>query len=297
MKNLPTVAAVVVTRNRIDMLRETLQSIRQDTYPIREIVVSDDSADDRTRTMLAAEFPGVFYTQGPRRGISANRNHGIRQVEADYILLSDDDMVVDGHFVERAMELVVQERAEMVFTGTSDFGETIFPNTFDFLGFASKPYQLNQRYNTANQQCFIVSKQLALTLQYDEIIASYGYEEMDYAYRVAAANHRLDCVRSCVNIHLAPNRDQPFRAEQDACRLYVTYKRYAYVDHRPLKALVFLVVAVPHHLCACVRRAGVRNGTSQWWANLGLASDMLRKFVTSLEGNAMPAPSPRGGRG
>ena len=275
MTNSPNVAAVIVTRNRIDMLRQTLESIQQGTYPIHEIIVSDDSSDDATAIMLAAEFPEVRRIVGPRRGISANRNRGMGVVKADYILLSDDDMIVAPRFVELAMEQILNAGAEMVFTGTSDYDEAIFPNTFDFLGFASKPYPPGAPWNTANQQCFVISKKLALEMPYDEIIASYGYEEMDYAYRVNAAGHRIGCVDSLANIHLAPNADKPFRFEQDGCRLYVTYKRIAYVDHRPFKGLLYLIIALPHHLLASIRSVGFRKGWSQAFYNFRSTFRML----------------------
>jgi glycosyltransferase involved in cell wall biosynthesis len=281
---LPPVAAVIVTRNRIDMLRKTLQSIGQSSYSIDEIIVSDDSLDNDTAAMLKKEFPGVIRIEGPRRGISANRNLGMSRVKSPYILLTDDDMLVDPLFVKLAIMQIVESGADLVFTGTTEYGKVIFPNTLDFLGFASKPYQAGVPYNTANQQCFILSRKLATELPYDEIITSYGYEEMDYGYRVTAAGYRIACVASCSNIHLAPNRDQPFRFEQDACRLYATYKRFAYVDRRPLSALAFLLIAVPHHLLARVRRAGFKTGAYEAISNFRLAARMLKKYLRQSKG-------------
>ncbi len=274
---MATVAAVVVTRNRIDLLRRTLQSMRESTYPISEMIVSDDSSTDETAEMLAAEFPEVTRIEGPRRGISANRNRGMSVVRSDYILLSDDDMLVDPEFVGRAVLDMENPKVGIVFCATSDSGRLIIPNTFNFLGFSQKRYKPGMAYRTANQQCFMLTRTLARQLPYDEIIEAYGYEEMDFAYRVAAAGFEIHFLPDCAQIHLAPNADQPDRPEKHACRIYVTYKRLAYVDRRPLKSLLFLAIALPHHLAASIRRSGWR-GIPEAFAHFRLAARMLRNY-------------------
>ena len=279
----PQVSAVIVTRHRVAILRETLLSFRQSTYPIHEVIVSDDSVDDATARMLAEEFPEVIRTAGPRRGISANRNHGMSPVKGDYILLSDDDMVLDPRFIELALRQVTQDHHDLVFTGSSEGEGVMFPNTLGFLGFCDKLYRPGEAYITANQQCFLLSKRLALAVPYDEVIAAYGYEEMDYSYRVAASGYTIGCVTSCTNIHLAPGKGAAYRYEQDACRLYVTVKRYGYVDRRPLKALAFAFVAIPHHFLTSIRRAGLRKGVAESLSNVIMARRMLREFAGKMK--------------
>jgi len=274
-----SVGSVIVTRNRPAMLRQTLASIKESSYPINEIIVSDDSSNGDTAAMLAEEFPDAIRVAGPQRGISANRNKGVSVASTEYILLSDDDIVIDPQFVDLAVQEVRNSNASLVFAAICDNGRDILPNTFDFLGFSSRPYSSGSRYNTANQQCFLISRKLLQVIPYDEVIETYGYEEMDFAYRIAATGARIACVPLCSNLHLAPNFDNP-RPEKDASRLYVTFKRFAYVDKRPLIAFAFLCVAVPHHVIACVRRRGPV-GLRQAFEHLQLAARMLRRFQQS----------------
>ncbi len=283
MRPATTVAAVVVTRNRIGLLRKTLQSIRESSYPLSEIIVSDDSSTSETAEMLAAEFPEARRIEGPRRGISANRNRGMSFVKSEHILLSDDDMLVDPDFVGMAVQEMHNPKVGIVFCATSDNGHLILPNTFNLLGFSQKPYMPGMAYRTANQQCFMLSRKLAWEMPYDEIIEAYGYEEMDFAYRAAAAGFEIRCLSNAAHIHLAPNADQPVRLEKDACRLYVTYKRLAYVDRKPLKSILFLALALPHHIAASVRRSGWR-GIGEAFAHFRLAGRMLREYRKTLAG-------------
>ena len=281
---MPTVGAVIVTRNRIPLLRQTLKSIQESHYPVSEIIVSDDSTTDETAKMLLAEFPQVTHIAGPKRGISANRNCGMSVAKSDFILLSDDDMLIDPDFVGLGVQKALTSNASIVFTAISDDGKHILPNTLGFLGFSNKPYTLGRAYNTANQQCFLVTRSLVEKMVYDEVIEIYGYEEMDFAYRVAEAGYRIDCVRNCANVHLAPQSGPP-RHEKDASRIYVTYKRLAYVDRNPLMALVFVVIALPHHLIGSVRRHGLK-GAMQALSHFALAFQMLLRYRKQLDNTA-----------
>jgi len=274
-----TVTAVIVTRNRIPLLRRTLDSIRESQYKVSEIIVSDDSTNWDTQQMLAREYPEVTWIEGPRRGISANRNRGMSVAHSDYILLSDDDILVDHSFIGLAVQKAEETRASLIFAAIDDAGHHILPNSLGFLGFSNKPYKAGSRYSTANQQCFIVSRALIQQMGYDEVIEIYGYEEMDFAYRVAAHDHKIECVSSCANIHLAPQAG-PGRHEKDASRLYVTFKRLAYVDRRRLTAWLFLLVALPHHAMSCMRRDGF-TGIKQALVHFQLANQMLRRYRSS----------------
>ncbi len=279
-RRLSTVAAVIVTRNRIPLLRRTLDSIRESRYKVAEIIVSDDSTNRDTQRMLAEEYPEVLWLEGPRRGISANRNHGMSATHSDYILITDDDIHVDSSFIGLAVQKAEETKASLVFAAIDDEGRHILPNNLGFLGFSNKPYKFGSRYRTANQQCFIVSRALIQQMKYDEVIEAYGYEEMDFAYRVTANNHQIECVPSCVNVHLAP-QSGPGKREKDACRLYVTYKRLAYVDRRMFTAWLFILVALPHHVMTCLRRDGF-SGFKQALSNFLLANQMLKRYRSNV---------------
>jgi hypothetical protein len=186
-------------------------------------------------------------------------------------------MLVAPDFLESAVQQI-HDGCDMAFAGVGEYGDVVYPNALGFLGFADKTYQTGETYHSSNQQCMLLSKTLAMNVRFDEYIEAYGYEEMDHSYRVAAAGYKIGCVSSCTNLHLAPTRHLPFRCEQDANRLYVTYKRYAYIEHRALKAFFYLLLAVPHNLLANVRRAGMKRGLTDSISNFYLAWRTLAKF-------------------
>jgi rhamnopyranosyl-N-acetylglucosaminyl-diphospho-decaprenol beta-1,3/1,4-galactofuranosyltransferase len=86
---------VVVTRNRSDVLSETLKAIRAQELVPDSVLVVDNDSQDRTAAMLAAEFPEVGYFRLPENlGFGAGLAAGMRQAAAsgcDYFWLLDDD--------------------------------------------------------------------------------------------------------------------------------------------------------------------------------------------------------------
>jgi rhamnopyranosyl-N-acetylglucosaminyl-diphospho-decaprenol beta-1,3/1,4-galactofuranosyltransferase len=91
----PRVAAVVVTRNRCQVLRETLLAIRRQEWPPASVLVVDNDSDDDTAAMLAAEFPEAGYLRLPENlGFGAGLAAGMRRAAGeavDYFWLLDDD--------------------------------------------------------------------------------------------------------------------------------------------------------------------------------------------------------------
>jgi rhamnopyranosyl-N-acetylglucosaminyl-diphospho-decaprenol beta-1,3/1,4-galactofuranosyltransferase len=90
----PRVAAVVVTRNRSDILRETLRAVRRQEFPPTGVLVVDNCSEDGTEAMLRAEFPEVGYLRLPENlGFGAGLAAGMEQAASgcDYFWLLDDD--------------------------------------------------------------------------------------------------------------------------------------------------------------------------------------------------------------
>jgi hypothetical protein len=79
----------------------------------------------------------------------------------------------------------------LFFPRIDEHGWTYTPNGLDFLGFCTRPYADSEPYHTANSQCLILSSEVTRTILFDEIVSLYGYEEYDFAYRVAAAGFAI----------------------------------------------------------------------------------------------------------
>jgi rhamnopyranosyl-N-acetylglucosaminyl-diphospho-decaprenol beta-1,3/1,4-galactofuranosyltransferase len=61
----PTISAVIPNWHRKNDLREALLAIKDQTYPVSEIIVVDNNSQDGTREMMEEEFPEVLFIQSP----------------------------------------------------------------------------------------------------------------------------------------------------------------------------------------------------------------------------------------
>ncbi len=89
-------AVVVCSRERADMLAQSLASIVAATPGDVEILVVD-SASTTTATREVAESAGVRYVRSDVKGLSIARNLGLESTEREVVLYTDDDCrAVDG---------------------------------------------------------------------------------------------------------------------------------------------------------------------------------------------------------
>jgi GT2 family glycosyltransferase len=91
----PVLSVVVPTCNRPELLHLCLEAVTRSIVvagvPQVEIIVTDDSGDDRTRDLIASTYPQTRWVRGPRRGPAANRNAGTAAARGCWILFTDDD--------------------------------------------------------------------------------------------------------------------------------------------------------------------------------------------------------------
>lgn len=96
----PLVSVVIPTLNSGRFLKETLQSLRQQSYPEVEIIVVDNYSTDNTRD-IAASFGATVYLIGPER--AAQDNYGIRKANGEFVYLTGSDMIIERDYIEQAV--------------------------------------------------------------------------------------------------------------------------------------------------------------------------------------------------
>lgn len=92
---------LICTRDRADLLAETLESLRglEDPGVPYDVVVVDNGSRDRTREAVEAAARSspapLVYVHEPRGGLSVARNTGIAAAAGEWIAFTDDDVLVD----------------------------------------------------------------------------------------------------------------------------------------------------------------------------------------------------------
>jgi glycosyltransferase involved in cell wall biosynthesis len=99
----PPVSVVVATRDRAAVLEACLDRLLALDYPDYEVLVVDnDPSTDATAELvasLAAVHPTLRYLREDRRGLGAAHNQGIAEAHGEIIAFTDDDVVVDQHWL------------------------------------------------------------------------------------------------------------------------------------------------------------------------------------------------------
>ncbi|MFC1575198.1 glycosyltransferase [Gemmatimonadota bacterium] len=92
MAELPLVSIVIPAYNAAAFLRETLDSVFQQTYDSIEVVLVDDGSTDSTAEVVREYGSGaVRYLSQENQGVSVARNRGLKEVRGEYVCFLDAD--------------------------------------------------------------------------------------------------------------------------------------------------------------------------------------------------------------
>jgi GT2 family glycosyltransferase len=103
----PSVTVVVATRDRTASLARCLDSLLAVDYPRYQIVVVDNAPSNAdTADLIAALYAdrGVDYVREDRRGLATAHNRGIQVATGEILAFTDDDVVVDRHWLSAIAE-------------------------------------------------------------------------------------------------------------------------------------------------------------------------------------------------
>lgn len=122
------VSIVIPTHNSIGTLRACLESVKNQNYPLQEVIVADNFSEDETID-IAREFGTMVVERCGKPGNPAStRNVGIVKSSGKYVLLLDSDEVLAEDAVQNCVRLFEKENLGMVkiplvFVGTNFWGK------------------------------------------------------------------------------------------------------------------------------------------------------------------------------
>jgi GT2 family glycosyltransferase len=99
------VSVVVPTRDRADLVGETIDGLLAQTHPAAEIIVVDDGSTDDTASVVKGFDAPVRYHRVERVGPSAARNAGVSLSRSPWIAFCDSDDVWLPTKLERQLRL------------------------------------------------------------------------------------------------------------------------------------------------------------------------------------------------
>jgi glycosyltransferase involved in cell wall biosynthesis len=138
------VSVVIPAFNAAPFIRRTIDSALGQAASDLEVIVVDDGSTDGTADLVSAIGSAVRLAGGPRRGVSAARNEGVRLARGRYIAFMDHDDLWEPGKVRRQMDLLdADPRVALVFTQARMEREGRVLETFPVLpgAFLEKAYE------------------------------------------------------------------------------------------------------------------------------------------------------------
>jgi glycosyltransferase involved in cell wall biosynthesis len=95
MENLPTISVVIPCWNAEKWIARAIQSVLDQDYPHKEVIVIDDGSTDGSLDIIKSFGDRIRWETGPNHGASTARNIGLRSAQAPLVLFLDADDYLD----------------------------------------------------------------------------------------------------------------------------------------------------------------------------------------------------------
>lgn len=102
--NQPQVSVIIPNYNYANYLRETIDSVLNQTYVNIEIIVVDDGSKDGSKKILESYGRKIKVIFQKNQGVSAARNNGIAESKGEYVAFLDADDVWLPKKIEKQIE-------------------------------------------------------------------------------------------------------------------------------------------------------------------------------------------------
>lgn len=169
-KENPLVSVIVRTCGRPSVLRETLISLRKQTYDNLEIVVVEDGMDV-SRKMIQEEFGDLnirYHATGEKVGRSKAGNTAMEMAKGEYLNFLDDDDLFYADHVEILVELIQKTGLKAAYATAFETPVEVLsrePYKYvikDYLGIHKQPFDkiMLCHHNYIPIQCIMFSKDL-----------------------------------------------------------------------------------------------------------------------------------------
>ena len=105
---------LIATLNRPKLLSECVQSLLEQSYDDFEIIIIDQSDEDKKSSELYKIDARIKYIHIRQRGLSHARNIGIEKCNGDYVCLIDDDGIYEIDYLEKMRKIICELKPTII---------------------------------------------------------------------------------------------------------------------------------------------------------------------------------------
>jgi glycosyltransferase involved in cell wall biosynthesis len=133
----PLISVIICTRDRGEMVVSTVRSVLLNRYPDFELIIIDQSYDDRTKRSLEhlSEDLRIRYIRSATEGAASARNIGVQNAQGEIIAFTDDDCEVMPDWINELVRAFQSDQKVgivlgKVLAGPHDSSEGFIPAYF-----------------------------------------------------------------------------------------------------------------------------------------------------------------------
>lgn len=210
------VSIVILTFNQLDKTRDCIDSIRNHTPELHEIIFIDNGSTDGTvawlRELCAGNETCTLIENGENRGFAAGCNQGIEAAAGEYVLLLNNDVVVTRNWLGGLLEClratpdsgIVGPMTNNI-SGVQQVPDVRYSSGAELDAFAEEFRKKNRHQRIAFRRivgfCMLFRKSLTDEIGLlDEMFGTGNFEDDDLCLRAAIAGYR-NVIAGYVFIH------------------------------------------------------------------------------------------------
>ena len=274
------VVAIVLNRNRSDLLGECLLRLQGQSHPPAAVILVDDASTDDSIRTAKKMWPGVRVVEMPEpSGVIAARNAGLacamRDVAADFLCFLDNDAFLAptalAEMVAAAQDPAIGMVTPKAFRSTatrclaSAGGMTVnlYLGVFRDVGTGETDvgqYDAPADVSACAGFAFLLRAEAARRAgDFDAGLKRYGWEDVDYSLRVAGMGYRLRYAPKAEVEHRGGHAGRGVVAAYEYWKirnLFILMRRHA----GPLQWACFLTVLPPRCVFAILRLLWAKTG-------------------------------------
>ena len=264
MKKQPKVSVITVNYNQEQVTCDMLQSLRNVTWPNVEVFVVDN-ASSRDCGIIKELYPEVILIKSEvNLGFAGGNNLAIKQATGDYILLLNNDTIVEPGFLEPLLETFVKHpeagivSPKIVFyysdnlvqyAGTNPISAvTCRGETIGYMQKNDARFDVERETHLSHGACMMVSREALNKVGLMDENYFMFYEEYDYCERVRQAGFKIFYNGHSSILHkqsISIGKNSPIKSYyMTRNRLYFSRKNFTGISR--LSAVLYnYVIAMP----------------------------------------------------
>jgi GT2 family glycosyltransferase len=217
-QHYPLVSIVSVNYNGSEDTCEFIESLTKITYPNIEIIIIDNASPADNPKIIKQRFPSVIlYESIINYGFAGGNNQGIMRARGEYVLLLNNDTIVDKGFLEPLVDKLESDKT--IGAVSSKLRYYYDRNIIQYAGYTPINHRTMRNFAIGHKEkdkgqydrdhetpyahgaAMMVPMRVIKEIGLMSYIFFLYYEEADWSYRIKRAGYKLYYVHNSLVFH------------------------------------------------------------------------------------------------